>query len=144
MNAAEQFCSNVHCAKRGLIGQGNLKLHSRKEGRLGCTECQRTFSATTGTAFFGLKKEAELYQTTSTLLTWGCPIQAIVQTFGIDERTVPLAQQGCTQWVPDCQTIHQAEVVPGHLDLHHHPQVGIQADEVRVKGRAWLGFGSVG
>ena len=88
MNAAEQFCSNVHCAKRGLIGQGNLKLHSRKEGRLGCTECQRTFSATTGTAFFGLKKEAELYQTTSTLLTWGCLIQAIVQTFGIDERTV--------------------------------------------------------
>ena len=66
MNAAEQFCSNVHCPKCGLIGQGNLKLHSRLEGRLGCTECRRTFSATTGTPFFGLKKEAELYQTAIT------------------------------------------------------------------------------
>ena len=90
MNACEQFCSNVHCPKRGQIGQGNLKLHSRNEGRLGCTECQRTFSVTTSTPFFGLKKEAELYQTTSTLLTWGCPIQAIVQTFDIDERTIAL------------------------------------------------------
>ena len=88
MNACEQFCSNVHCAKSGLIGQGNIKLHSRKEGRFRCTECQRTFSATTGTAFFGLKKEAELYQTVITLLSWGCPIQAIVQAFDLDERTV--------------------------------------------------------
>jgi len=88
MHAAEQFCSNVHCPKRGLIGQGNIRLHSRMEGRLGCTECQRTFSVTTGTPFFGLKKETELYQSVITLLTWGCPIQAIVQTFDLDERTV--------------------------------------------------------
>jgi len=88
MNAAEQFCSNVHCPKCGLIGQGNLKVHSRSEGRFGCSECRRTFSVTTGTAFCALKKEAELYQSVITLLTWGCPIQAIVQVFDLDERTV--------------------------------------------------------
>ena len=132
MNACEQFCSNVHCPKCGLVGQGNIKVHSRLEGRLGCSECRRTFSVTTGTPFFGLKKEAELYQSVITLLTWGCPIQAIVHTFDIDERTVASWRDKAGK---HCQTIHQAKVVQGQLDLHQ-----IQADEIRVKGRAWIGW----
>jgi len=132
MHAAEQFCSNVHCPKRGLIGQGNIRLHSRMEGRFRCTECQRTFSVTTGTPFFGLKKETELYQSVITLLTWGCPIQAIVQTFDLDERTVAAWRDKAGK---HCQTIHHAKIVQGHLDLQQ-----IQADEIRVKGRAWVGW----
>ena len=38
MNAAEQFCSNEHCPKRGQIGQDNIKLHSRIESRFHCTD----------------------------------------------------------------------------------------------------------
>ena len=136
MNAAEQFCSNAHCAKRGQIGQGNIKLHSRLEARFRCTACLKTFSVTTGTPFFGLKKEYELYAKVITLLTWGCPIQAIVQTFGLDERSVAAWRDKAGK---HCQTIHQAKVVQGQLDLHQ-----VQADEIRVKGRAWVGWLAMG
>jgi len=136
MNAVEQYCSNSNCPKRGLIGQANIKIHSRVEGRFRCIACGRTFSATTGTPFFGLKKEAELYEKVITLLTWGCPIQAIVQTYGLDERTVAAWRDKAGK---HCQTIHQATVVQGQLDLHQ-----VQADEIRVKGRAWVGWLAMG
>lgn len=136
MDAGEQYCSNVHCPKRGLIGQGNIKIHSLVEARFRCSECKRTFSVTTSTPFFGLKKEAELYQTVITLLTWGCPIQAIVQTYSLDERTVAAWRDKAGK---HCQTIHQAKVVQGQLDLHQ-----VQADEIRVKGRAWVGWLAMG
>ena len=34
-----------------------------------------------------------------------------------------------------CQQIHQAKVVPAQLDRQQ-----IKADEIRVKGRAWIGW----
>ena len=38
--------------------------------------------------FEGLRKPKTLIVIVVTLLSYGCPIQAIVQAFGLDERTV--------------------------------------------------------
>lgn len=39
--------------------------------------------------FVGLRKPEELIVQVMTLLCYGCPVQAIVHAFGLDERTVP-------------------------------------------------------
>ncbi len=61
--------------------------------------------------------------------------QAIVQAFGLDERTVAEWRDRAGQ---HCQDVHEAIVEQGKLDLVH-----VQADEIRVKGRkmiAWMGL----
>ncbi len=68
-----------------------------------------------------------------TLLCHGCPVQAIVAAFGLDERTVArwLAQAG-----QHCQRVHEHLVEQGQLDLQH-----VQADELWVKqvgGKVWM------
>jgi len=133
MNPKEQFCSNWACCNRGKVGAGNITIHSRKEERYRCKTCKKTFSATTGTALYGLKKEASLVILVVTLLVWGCPVQAIVVAFGLDERTVRawLARAG-----EQGQQVHQQMVQQGQLEGTH-----IQVDEIRVKmvkGIQWM------
>jgi len=70
-----------------------------------------------------------------TLLSYGCPLQAIVHAFGLDERTVAAWRDRAGS---HCQQVHQAMVEQGKLDLLH-----VQADEIRVKARgkiAWMGL----
>lgn len=70
-----------------------------------------------------------------TLLSSGCPVQALVHAFGLDERTGAnwrdrAGAQG--------EQVHQAVIETGKLDLGQ-----VQADEIRVKGRAmiaWMGL----
>ena len=67
------------------------------------------------------------------LLSHGCPTQAIVAAFGLDERTVArwLAGAGA-----HCQRVHEHLVEQGQLDLRH-----VQADELWVKqvgGKVWM------
>jgi len=85
--------------------------------------------------FEGLRKPVNLIVIVVTLLTYGCPIQAIVHAFGLDERTV-------AEWRDragvHCQQVHQEIIEQGRLDLMH-----VQADEIRVKGCkmiAWMGL----
>ncbi len=85
--------------------------------------------------FEGLRKPKELIVMVVTLLAYGCPTQAIVQAFGLDERTVASWRDRAGQ---HCQQIHQTLVQQGQLDLVH-----VQADEIRVKGHqmiAWMGL----
>src|SRR5437763_3616768 len=133
MDLAEQFCPNAYCPSLGQLGQGNISVHSRKEGRLRCKTCRKTFSVTTLTPFYGLKTEVGLVSIILTLLAFGCPTQAIVQAYGFDERTI-------AAWLDRAgshtQKVHQALVVNGKLDLGQ-----VQADEIYVKGhgfRAWM------
>jgi transposase-like protein len=53
-------------------------------GRNRCKTCGKTFSAQAGTMFEGLRKPKTLIVIVVTLLAYGCPIQAIVQAFGLD------------------------------------------------------------
>ncbi len=85
--------------------------------------------------FAGLRKPKELIVVVVTLLAYGCPVQAIVHAFELDERTVASWRD---QAGKHCQQVHQAVVQHGQLDLIH-----VQADEIRVKGRkmiAWMGL----
>jgi IS1 family transposase len=83
----------------------------------------------------GLRKPPELIVVVITLLTYGCPIQAIVHAFGLDERTVASWRDRAGH---HGKILHQAVIEQAHLDLVH-----VQADEIRVKGRkmiAWMGL----
>ena len=88
MDPQAQFCHNPDCPARGQLGLGNIRVHSRKERRYRCTTCGRTFAATRDTPFYRLKKPTDLVTIVLTLLCHGCPLQAIVAAFGLDERTV--------------------------------------------------------
>ena len=117
------------------MGKGNIVIHDRNRQRYRCKACKETFSARRGTMFEGLRKPVDLIVIVVTLLTYGCPIQAIVHAFGLDERTV-------ADWRDragvHCQQVHQQIVEQGQLDLMH-----VQADEIRVKGCkmiAWMGL----
>jgi IS1 family transposase len=135
MDASKQFCPNLACAARGQIGQGNIRIHDRNRQRYRCTRCKQTFSARRGTMLQGLRKPTELIVIVVTLLAYGCPIQAIVHAFGLDERTVASWRDRAGR---HCQKLHHAVVEQGKLDLVH-----VQADEIRVKGRrliAWMGL----
>ena len=127
MDASNQFCPNEECASRGCIGQGNIVIHQRNRPRYKCKTCGRTFSENTGTVFAGLRKPTELIVVVITLLAYGCPIQAIVHAFGLDERTVASWQYRAGK---HCESVHKEKVEQGMLDLMH-----VQADEIWVKMR---------
>ena len=85
--------------------------------------------------FEGLRKPMDLIVIVVTLLTYGCPVQAIVHAFGLDERTVADWRDRAGA---HCQNVHQGIVEQGQLDLMH-----VQADEIRVKGCkmiVWMGL----
>jgi transposase-like protein len=133
MDPQTQFCHNPACPARGQVGQGNIRIHSRKERRYRCTGCGRTFAATSGTVFFRLRTAVDVVTVVLTLLCHGCPLQAIVAALGLDERTVAAWQRRAGQ---HCQAVHQHLVAQGHVDLEH-----VQADELYVKqvgGRVWM------
>src|SRR5437660_11874750 len=130
---SEQVWPNPACCARGQIRQGNIRVHDRKRQRYRCKRCKQTFSARRGTMFEGLRTAPELIVIVVTLLAFGCPVQAIVQAYGLDERTVASWRDRAGQ---QCQRVHQAVVEQGGLDLVH-----VQADEIRVKARgmvAWM------
>src|SRR6266480_3839701 len=135
MDASKQFCPNLDCKARGQVGQGNSVIHSRNRPRYRCKACGKTFSAKEGTMFAGLRKPRELIVIVVTLLAYGCPVQAIVHAFELDERTVASWRDRAGK---HCKQVHHALVEQGQLDLVH-----VQADEIRVKGHqmiAWMGL----
>jgi transposase-like protein len=115
------------------MGGGNIVIHSRKQRRYKCTCCGRTFSETHGTSVYRLKKPAELFVLVVTLLVHGCPVQAIVSAFGLDERTV-------SAWLRKAgghaQQVHERMMSRQKLDLGQ-----VQGDEIHVKtqgGVLWM------
>ncbi len=135
MDASLQFCPNATCSASGLTNRGNIRIHDRQRQRYRCTLCRRTFTARTGTMLEGLRKPPELIFLVVGLLSYGCPVQAIVQVFGLDERTVAAWRDRAGQ---QCQRVQQAVVQQGQLTLTH-----VQADEIRVKGKKgifWMGL----
>jgi transposase-like protein/IS1 family transposase len=132
MDASKQFCPNATCSARGQRGTGNIRIHDRQRGRYRCRKCGQTFSARRGTMLEGLRKPTELIIIVVTLLAYGCPIQAIVHAYGLDERTVAAWRDRAGK---HCEQVHHTLVEQGTLDLRH-----VQADEIRVKGRAMIGW----
>jgi transposase-like protein len=133
MDPQTAFCCNPDCKASGQTGQGNIHIHSRQESRFKCTCCGKTFAATKGTPFYRLHKDRSLFVCVLTLLSYGCPVQAIVNAFDLDERTVASWRDkaGC-----HCQAVQQHFLENHPLDLQH-----VQADELYAKtqgGRCWM------
>ncbi len=133
MDPTQVFCPNEACPARGQTGQGNIKVHSRKEGRYRCTVCGKTFSGRKGTMFYGKKTPVDLIVLVVTLLAHGCPVSAIVAAFGLKAETV-------RTWAAEAgvhgEQVHGHLILGAQLDLLH-----VQADEMRVriqKGMGWM------
>lgn len=133
MDPTQQFCHNLDCPLRGQVGQGNIGVHSQRDRRYRCERCGKTFSATKGTTYYRLRTAVDTVTLVLTLLCHGCPLQAIVAAFGLDERTVASWQARAGE---QCQAVHQHLVEAGHVDVQH-----VQADELWVKlvgSRVWM------
>jgi len=132
MDPHSVFCPNPACPDKGQQGRGNIGIHSQKKQRYRCTRCGKTFAATRGTALYRLHHPVELMVLVVTLLCHGCPTQAIVAAFGLDERTVAawLHRTGS-----HAARVHAAVVETGQVELGQ-----AQVDEICVKvckGRIW-------
>lgn len=121
------FCPNIDCPARGQFGEGNIRIHSRKQHRYRCTVCRTTFSARAGTIFFRRRTDEQTLTRVVTLVSHGCPIPAIEVAFELQAQTV-------REWIDaagaHAEALHQREVVQPR-DL-----VQVQADEVHVKTQA--------
>jgi transposase-like protein len=110
-----------------------IGIHSRKDRRYKCHNCNRTFTETRGTVFYGLHYPIWVIVLVLTLLAYGCPVQAIVVAFVIDERTV-------REWLERAgshgKSIQENLVCAGQIEFAQ-----IQADELCVntqKGKVWM------
>ena len=133
MNPQELFCPNMACPARGQVGKGNIHRHSLKDQRCICDVCEQTFATTTGTIFYRLRSDPQWVMWVIVLLAYGCPIQAIVKAFGLDERTVCDWHKRAGQ---PCQQVHEHLVESGQHELEQ-----VQADEIKVKtqkGTFWM------
>src|SRR5579885_311924 len=125
MNPQELFCSNPACPSRGLQGQGNITVKDSLTSRFQCKTCGKSFTARKGTVLYRLQTKEATVLLVLALLAYGCPPQAIVRAFGLDERTVARWQKKAGA---HCQSVHAhlVEDQPRHLGF-------VQADEIRVK-----------
>jgi transposase-like protein len=124
MDPTTTCCPHVACPARGQTGRGTIGIHARKNKRFLCTECHKTCSATTGTAFYRLRTAAETVALVVTLLAHGCPVQAMVAAWGFDERTV------ADGWA---RSGRQGQAVQAHLVAQPRDVGQVQADAIRVK-----------
>lgn len=127
MDLDKATCPTPDCPFYGQTGRGNIGLHSKKENRLRCRKCHRTFAATTGTIFFRRHYDETTITRVVTLLAYGCPTQAACHAFGIDARTVAAWHRAAGG---HCQALHDRLVTAHPMDLGQ-----VQADEIRVKAQ---------
>lgn len=123
----EATCPEPTCPFYGQTGQGNIGLHSKKENRLRCRKCHRTFAATTGTVFYRRRYDETTITRVVTLLAHGCPQQAACHAFGLDERTVAAWHHAAGR---HCEALHDSLVTAHLMDLGQ-----VQADEIRVNAQ---------
>jgi transposase-like protein len=133
MNPQEIFCPNMGCPARGQTGKGNIHVHSQKDQRLICDVCQNTFTISKGTIFYRLRHDPKIVMYVIILLAYGCPLQAIVKAFELDERTV---RDWHERMGKHSQSVHEQVVENSQQDLQQ-----VQADEIKVKalmGSYWM------
>jgi len=117
-----------YCGEDKRIG-----VHSPQERRYICHACGRTFAETKGTPLYALKHPLWLVIVVLTLLAHGCPVQALVAAFFLDERTMADGQKKAGQ---HGQHIQDQVVCNGQVEWGQ-----VQADELYVKcqgGRVWM------
>jgi hypothetical protein len=122
-------------AQEGRLGKATSRAMARNGLVIGAKRAGKRGATEAGTMVEGVRKPQALIVIVVTLVAYGCPTQAIVHAFGLDERTVARWQWRAGK---HCQQVHEAVVQQGRLDLVQGPP-----DEMRVKGRqmiAWMGL----
>jgi transposase-like protein len=114
----------MNCPARGKLLEGNISVHSLKERHYKCSVCQKTFAETKGSAFYRLRHSQELVTQVVSLMAFGCPTQAIVAAFALDERTVSSWQGRAGR---HCESVHN-QLLATPRDVGQ-----VQMDELRVK-----------
>src|ERR1700731_464206 len=131
-DARDLLCLNPACYARGKRGEGNIVRYGSQRPRYKCKACRKTFSVKAGTMYEGLRSPAWLITVVMALVSYGCPVQAIVHAFELDERTV-------ARWLEragkHCEQGHAELIVQKGLDLQH-----VQADEFYAKGYKKVGW----
>ncbi len=138
MHPTTVFCPHLACPARGQTGQGNIGIHSRQEKRFIWTQCRTTCTTPNGTAWYRLRTSTETVPQVVTLMAHGCPLQAIVVAFGVDERTV-------AAWLPRAGV--QGPAVQEPVVEHPRALGQVHADEIRVKkpgGVVWMALAMMG
>jgi hypothetical protein len=118
---------------RGQGGQRHLRVQSPAEQRDRWTTCGQTVAATTETPCSRWRTAAEVVTRVVTRRSHGCPTQAIVAAFGVEERPVAA---WLTRAGPHGERGHQHVVQQGGVDVPH-----VHADAwwvTRVGRRGWL------
>jgi transposase-like protein/IS1 family transposase len=108
-------------------------IHSQRDRRLRCGTCDRTFTESKGTPLYGLQYPRWLVLVVVSLLAHGCPVQAIVFAFLLDERTVV---DWHTRVGRHAQRVQAEVVCRGDLEVGQ-----VQGDELCIKtqlGTVWL------
>src|SRR6266849_10319958 len=129
------FAPTWSARQEGKSGKARSSAMGASDPGPGARPAERRGAAKAGSLFAGLRKPTEVIVVVVTLLAYGCPVQAIVHAFELDERTVARWRDQAGR---HCEQVHHALVEQGKLDLMH-----VQADEIRVKGRqliAWMGL----
>jgi transposase-like protein len=124
MNPQPPCCHPPPCPARGQGGQRNMRVPSPAEPRDRCTTCGQTFAATQDTPCSRWRPAAEVVTRGLTRLRHGCPTQAIVAAFGVEERTVAA---WLTRAGQPGERVHQHVVQQGWVDVPH-----VHADELWV------------
>jgi transposase-like protein len=132
MDSHEQFCHNRRCRAYGRSGEGHLLIHSHKERRYRCKRFWRTFTETKDTAFYRMHKPRWLVLAVMTLLSYGCPVQAIVVALDLDKRTVARWQR---ESGAQCKRVHERLIEAGRVAL-----LQVQADELRMGSVRFTGW----
>jgi hypothetical protein len=125
MHPPTPFCHNPHGRASGQVGPGNIRVPSQTEPHYRWTSGRQTVAATQGTPLYRLRTAAELGTVVLPLRSHGCPIQALVAAFGVEERPVAAGRMRAGQ---HGQQVHRPVVQPGQVALPH-----VQADELWVK-----------
>lgn len=135
MDPQQVFCPNVDCATSGQVGY-RIGVHSRRKAQYICHECKRTFVARHGTPFYRRQYDAALISQIVGLVSYGCPTQAVVKVFGVDERTVAA---WCDAAGAHCERVHERLV-----QQQGAAGAVVEVDEMRVKLHGqivWLAMG---
>jgi len=122
MDPQQACCPNLDCPARGQVGQGTIRVHRQKERRVVWTVCGRTVAATHGTPCSRLQRPAGLVLVVLSVLSWGCPVQAVGHPCRLDERTVATWLQRAGQ---HGQHVHRSLVQQGQVERQQ-----VQADDL--------------
>lgn len=89
----DQACPNDHCAYFKKLNQGNVRIHSRKKGRLQCNSCKKTWSFSTGSLYYRLRHTPAQIEEALLALREGKGIRVVAKKLKVSASTVQAWKQ---------------------------------------------------